>query len=219
MTAFDAFEAAEKLILERLYQYIREGNEINILNDEGISLLCAVVRSYFRFIDQCYTPEEQQAINALNESTEDDFWDSFLPEERKKPLCDRNIDIQNLLEFMFAHGADPNLVQRVGGFAATPLMIAVCHLDHELTAYLLKHQADPGVRLCSDSTLINGKDYWLMDEMDMLLMHDTRGERALAAARIAGLLYRYGLTEWKGHCIKICKETGEVSFHELRVKF
>lgn len=219
MTVQDAFIAAYKLDVEQLYRYIREGNEINIVNDDGISLLCAVVKSYLAFSEEDYTPEEKQAIDELSESDEDEFWDSFLHEERKKPLSKRNTDIQNILDFLFEHGADPNAARMVNGFVTTPLMAAVCCLDYELTSYLLQHHADPGVKLCCDSTIKNGKDYWLMDEMDIRIMNGANGENAVAAARIAGLLHRHGLTEWKGYCIRICEETEEVVFHPLWVKF
>lgn len=219
MTAQDAFKAAEKLDIEQLYRYVREGNEINIINDDGISMLCAVVKSYLELSEEDYTPEEQQTIKVQTEKDEDEFWNSFLHEERKKPLCKRHMDIQNVLDFLFAHGADPNAARMVNGFVTTPLMAAVCHLDYELAFYLLQHHADPGVKLCSDSTIKNGKDYWLMDEMDIRIMHDATGERAMTAARIAGLLHRHGLTEWKGYCIDFCEETEEVVFHPLWVKF
>ena len=212
------FKAAYNLDFEAIREYLENGGEINICNENGSSLLACYI---LRYLDEADPPSEaeQQLLDAHPEN-EYEFWDFYVYERQKTPLEKRSSGIFNQLELLFSYGADPNLCKIVDEATETALMHAVCMRDYYLTEYLLKKGADPGVRLFTPHEWDEAdKEYWLMDELDIDIMNGDRGELAELDLSIAQLLWEHGLKDWGGYCIDIDKEKGVIGGHPLRVKY
>lgn len=216
-----AIAAAIAHNFEQIKQYVLSGGDINILNEEGHSLLTCFVRS----ILPEYTAEEDEECDKHPED-DHDFWYSFVPQFLLTPLALREdplhekMSLQEELDFFFAHGADPNLCHMVNGMAETPLMWAVVNQDYYLTKYLLEHGSDPAIRLFEDYTApFDSKEYWLMDHLDIQIMDGDKGARAQADLAIAQLLWEHGLNDWGGYCIDIDPDKGVVGGHTMKLQF
>lgn len=210
-TVFDAAYACDFPYIE---EYVRNGGDLNICNTEGISLFAMFVDGYLQ------DSSSEQEILLLDEHDEDDTYVlSFVPAKLMKPLLERNDGICDQLQFFVDHGVDVNLCDLSGGITSTPLLFAVCCSDYYLAEYLLEHGADPGQRITDDGDLINGKSYYLMEELDIAIMNGARGDYVNCALKIAGLLYRYGMTDWNGYCIEFDKESHRVFAHDLRLMY
>ena len=216
-----AIAAAIAHNFSQIKQYVLSGGDINLLNEEGHSLLTCFVRSDLPE----YTPEEDEEFDKHPEE-DYDFRHSFVPQYLLTPLAQRQdplyeeMSFQDELDFFFAHGADPNLCRMVNGMTETPLMWAVVNQDYYLTKYLLEHGADPAVQLFADSIIAaDNKEYWLMDHLDIYIMDGDMGNLAQLDLAIAQLLWEYGLKNWNGYCIDIDAEKGVTGGHSMKVLF
>jgi ankyrin repeat protein len=212
-TIFDAAHACDFSYIE---EYVRNGGDLNICDKWGSSILTNFVYGYLLYEHSC---SEQEKLLLDEHEDDDDFGMSFVPAKLMKPLLERNDGIYEQLQFFMDHGADVNLYVLDDGIADTPLLLPVCFGDYYLAEYLLEHGADPGQRITDDGELINGKDYYLLAELDIAILNGARGDYAECALKIAGLLYRYGMTEWDGYCIEFDRENHRVIGHAPRYMY
>ena len=217
MTDTTIFEKAYTYDFPALKDYILSGGEINITDKDGSSLFAEFILGYVRFGD-CPEGEEKELVDT--HENDDEFLQSYVYKYQKTPLHKRKSGIKQQLDFLFKHGADPNLYRPTSINSNTPLIYAVCDFDYFLSKYLLEHGADPGLPLFNDEYDIkDGKDYWLMDELDIAIMNGVRGELASHLLALAQLLWEYGLRDWNGYCITVDKEKGVMDGHSPRVKY
>lgn len=211
------FEAAMRHDFEAIRAYAENGNDLNVCNEKGHSLLACFVDGYYTHED---ADPEELALFELHDECDYDFWDSYVFKVQRTPLEARPDGIFEKLEFLFAHGADPNLCVMVDGATETALMHSVCRRDYYLTKYLLEHGADPGVWLFAKPDYeTRDREYWLMDELDISIMNGDKGDAAAVTLRVAQLLWEYGLRDWGGCCIKMDKDTGVTGGQSMRVLF
>lgn len=211
------FEAATGYDFDAIRAYVEKGNNLNICNDKGFSLLTCFIDGYY---DHEETDPEELALFDLHDEFDYDFWDSYVFKIQRTPLEARSSGILKKLDYLFAHGANPNLCVIVDGATETALMHVVCRHDYYLCKYLLEHRADPGVWLFSKPDYEKrDREYWLMDELDISIMNGDKGEAAAMTLRVAQLLWEYGLQDWSGYCIDIDKNTGVTGGHPMRVLF
>ncbi len=211
------FKAAINYNYEAIRAFVAGGGDLNICNDRGHSLLACFVEGYYYYEDE--DPEEL-ALWDLHDEGDYDFWDEYVHKYQRTPLEDRPSNILEKLEYLFAHGVDPNLCIMVNGSTETALMHSVCRHDYYMTKYLLEHGADPGVRLFPKPDYeTRDREYWLMDELDVSIMNGDKGDRANLTLNVAHLLWEYGLRDWGGYCIDIDKNVGVIGGHHLRPLF
>jgi len=215
------FEHAYNYHFDELQKYVIDGGDINICDTDGCSLLYQFIVEYLNYGD---VPSEfERQLCDSHDDSDCDFWDSYVFEWQLTPLENRKSNIYHQLEFLFAYGADPNLCIWKNDMRETPLMMAVCNQDFYLTKYLLEHGADPGLWLfqpddCDDLRL--GKEYWLMDEMDIAIINGSKGKQADIILSIAHLLWKHGLNgDWSGYCINIDPEKGVIGSHPMRMLY
>lgn len=211
------FEAAAGFDFDTICAYVEKGNNLNICNDRGRSLLTCFIDGYYAHED---TDPEELALYDLHDACDYDFWDSYVFKIQRTTLEVRSSGILKKLDYLFDHGADPNLCVIVDGATETALMHAVCRHDYYLCKYLLEHGADPGVRLFTKPDYeTRDREYWLMDELDISIMNGDKGEAAAVTLRVAQLLWEYGLREWSGYCIDVDQKIGVTGGHPMRVLF
>lgn len=211
------FEAATSNDFDAIRAYVEKGNNLNICNDRGLSLLTCFIDGYYAYEE---TDPEELALYDLHDEFDYDFWDSYVFKIQRTPLEARSSGILEKLDYLFAWGVDPNLCVLVDGMTETALMHAVCRHDYYLTKYLLEHGADPGVWLfAKEHYETRDREYWLMDELDISIMNGDKGDAAAVILRVAQLLWEYGLRDWSGYCIDIDKNTGVTGGHSMRVLF
>ena len=184
-TAPAVFSAARQGNFAAIRAYAAVGNSVNVCDAHGNSLLAVFLDAYEA---QCAARDEP----LLPAHPEWDYEFSFVPETHKTPLEARQDGIFAQLEWFLAQGADLNLCDLSAcGAVETPLFVAVQFADYYLLEYLLKHGADPRVRL-SDSTFPwETEETYLTDHVDVLLM-DARGARTEYLYRLGALLERFG---------------------------
>ena len=211
------FEAATSYDFDAIRAYVEKGNNLNICNDRGLSLLTCFIDGYYAHAD---TDPEERVLYDLHDECDYDFWDSYVFKIQRTPLEVRSGGILEKLDYLFDHGADPNLCFIVDGATETALMHAVCRHDYYLCKYLLEHGADPGVRLFTKPDYeTRDREYWLMDELDISIMNGDKGDAAAVTLRVAQLLWEYGLRDWSGYCIDVDQKIGVTGGHPMRVLF
>ena len=183
----DLFNHAFEYDFQAIVEYVNHGGNLNIMNDDGESLLCVFLEGYTNKGDT--SPEEQRELES--HSDDYDFWERHLDARLTIPLEKRNSGIFSQLSFFFEHDVDVNLCKLPkDGSVMTPLAIAVCDEDYYLTKYLLQHGADPRVRLFDEWSL--SKNEMFLPEHISFILEDARGERARNAEAIDKLLSDYG---------------------------
>ena len=211
------FEAAANYDFAAIRAYVESGNDLNICDDRGHSLLTCFIDGYYDLEDE--DPEEL-ALYDIHDESDYDFWDSYVFKIQRTPLEERPEGILEKLDYLFSRGIDPNLCVLVEEMTETALMYAVCRHDYYLTKYLLEHGADPGVWLFTKEPWeTRDREYWLMDELDISIMHGDKGDAAAVTLCVAQLLWEYGLRDWGGYCIDIDKNTGVTGGHSMKVLF
>ena len=193
----DIFEAARQYNFGKLQEYIRQGGNVNVCDENGYSLLNCFVRGYV----------EAEGL-----------FDDHECMVRGTPLEKRTRPIERELNFLFTCGADPNLCRMVNGETETALRAAVCAGDYYLTEYLLRQGANPEVRLFEETSEYSA-EYWLLEEMDTWIMDDANEREAEMAAGIAQLLWEYGLKTWSGFCIDMSPDCGVVDIHSINTRY
>lgn len=179
------FSAARQGDFAAIRAYAAVGNSVNVCDAHGNSLLAV-------FLDACEAQCAARDEPLLTLHPEWDYEFSFVPETDKTPLEARQDGIFAQLEWFLAQGADLDLCDLSAcGAVETPLFVAVQFADYYLLEYLLKHGADPRVRL-SDSTFPWAtEEFYLTDHVDVLLM-EARGARTEYLYRLGALLERFG---------------------------
>ena len=214
-TIFDAACACDFPYIE---EYVRNGGDLNICDSSGKSVLAHFVYGYLRFDHSC---SEQEILlwDEHEDDDDDEYLLSFVPAKLMMPLSERNDGICEQLTFFMDQGANVNLCVMNDGVVDTPLLHSVEFSDYYLAEYLLEQGADPGQRITDDGDLVDGKDYYLLEELDIAIMNGARGDYVECALKIAALLYRYGLTDWCGHCLEFDPENHRVFCHGLRLMY
>ena len=211
------FEAAWQFDFDAVRTYVENGKDLNVCDHRGYSLLTCFIMGYYSL--GCLTPEEEKLLE-LHDECDYDFWDAYVYQYQKQPLEERPDDFLKKLEFLFAHGADPNLCVMEEYGTETALMQSVCWKDYYLTKYLLEHGANPGVWLFPKrDDQQSDREYWLMDELDIAIMNGAKGEAAINILRVAQLLWEYGLRDWGGYCIELDKAGGVTGGHPAGVLY
>ena len=166
------FEAALQFDFEAIRTYVENGNDLNVCDHSGYSLLTCFIKGYYSF--GCLAPEDE-VLFEVHDECDYDFWDAYVYQYQKSPLGERSHDFLKKLEFLFSHGADPNLCIMVEDMTETALMQSVCWQDYYLTKYLLEHGANPGVWLFPERDYKQwDQEYWLMDELDIAIMNGAK---------------------------------------------
>lgn len=212
----ELFNSASLHEFEKLKNYVLSGGNLNILNEEGHSLLTAFIRSY----DPEWTDKEENEFdNHPNE--EDEFWYTFVPQYCFIPLDHRESSIKEDLDFFFEYGADPNLYALIDEEAETALLWAIVNEDYYLTKYLLEHGAIPGINLYREPPVLSpdGQDYCLMDYIDCRYSLGAKGLHAQNLLAIAQLLWDYGLKNWSGNSLTIDPHNGVLGGRAAQLLF
>lgn len=208
------FLAAANYEFEKIRVFAEAGNDLNICNHKGYSLLACFINGYYVHEE---SDSEESALYDLHDECDDSFWDTYVFKIQRTPLEARSSGILEKLDFLFSHGVDPNLCIMVDGATETALMYAVCEHDYYMAKYLLEHGADPGVWLFTrPDHEKRDREYWLMDELDISIMNGYKADAADVILRIAQLLWQHGLRGWSGYCINIDKDIGVTGGHSLR---
>jgi len=124
------FEAAAIFDFDAIRAYVEEGNNLNICNDRGLSLLTCFIGGYYAHKDE--NPEELELLD-IHDECDCDFWDSYVFKIQRTPLEARSGGILEKLDYLFAWGVDPNLCVLVDGMTETALMQPVCRREYYIT--------------------------------------------------------------------------------------
>lgn len=214
------FEKARDYNFEAIKNYIEQGGNINICNEDGISLFACFIEGYLMEVHAC----EEESKKELFESHDEcdyDFWDSYIYDYQITTLENRNHSILNELNYLLSCGADLNLCKLINGMTETPLYYALIFEDYYLLEYLLEHGADPGVWISDEGENLYkwDKEYFLIEHLDILILNGRKGSSEQNILNMAQLLWQHGLNGWQGgYCIGV-DENGVKGYHPLKVKY
>ena len=214
------FKAAKGYSFNKIKEYLEAGGDINICDSDGISILTYFIEAYLNH-EHNDEEERKEELFGSHDEYDYDFWDSYIYDYQITPLGKRKYRILQELDYLLAKGVDPNLCEIVDGDAETPLYVTVCVFkDYYLTKYLLEHGADPGVWLFDENESPRDKpEDFLIEHMDVEILHGAKGRQAENVVAIAQLLWEYGLKGWTGFCIDVEPENGVKGFHSIRVRW
>ncbi len=224
----DAIESARHFDCDAVKAYLKGGGNPHIFDKEGGNLMHALLYGYYSEY-AFYTEEERNTWMNYDWCLEqdDDAGDSWCPHNSQVPLSERDIPIQEMIDLLLSSGVDVNAVCWLRGDppidrgdVETPLLLAVEYLDFFMTKYLLEHGADPARELFHDDFQRNGYEDYLIEDLDIALLHGAKGAAADNVLDIAAELLKHGLEKSTGgYCIEVDREHNTITGHSPRYLF
>ena len=197
---------------ERLFRDIQsfaaDGNDINTFF-KNQSVLYGFLDHYYQLI--VYSP----IIGAENEYKDD----GSISETLLLPLSKRPYNIEEKMNWLLEHGADPN-----AGGEYLPLMLPVSYLDFAMTEFLLNHGASAHYNGSDKGEIPFGCGNYYIDDLDITALNYSLDGNATEVIfdqilKIATLFAKQGVTDVGGHCLSIDGETRLVSLTQAKVKY
>lgn len=225
LTSEEVFQKAFDYDFDAIKDYLEQGGNPEIFDEDGDGLLWAFLDGYYRHVYD----REPDEVKFLEEHDDDEEYYTHVHKFARMPLEERPHPIKEQMDYLLAKGVGVNSVdweqaeahQEYDVCVETPLVHSVVKCDYCMTKYLLEHGADPAQRLFSDGDYERlGYEDWLLDHLDIYIMNGDHGDAGTLDVEIAALLMHYGLDQWPGgYCIDVDKENRTICGHSLQTKF